>query len=111
MLDLFTFLELLKNSIGYQNDLLNPNLSFSHKFQNKEFRMQDYRTIKDRIIKDGTIRDGTLNLIKDISYIYSDPISLKSTTFFANLTEILYTIFGDEKHSGFLFSIFLFFNK
>ena len=65
--------------------------------------MQDYGSLKDHPIKEGTIREGTHKLLKDISHIYSDPISLKSTTFFANLTEILYTIFGDEKHSG-LFS-------
>jgi len=62
--------------------------------------MQDYGSLKDHPIKEDTIREGTLRLLKDISHIYSDPISLKSTTFFANLTEILYLIFGDEKHSG-----------
>ena len=58
--------------------------------------MQDYESLKSCSIK-----DGTLLLLKDIQHIYSDPISLKSTTFFSNLTEILYTIFGDEKNPGF----------
>jgi len=65
--------------------------------------MQDYMSLKDIPIKEGTIREGTAQLLRDINHIYSDPISLKSTTFFSNLTEILYTIFGDEKHAGFGF--------
>lgn len=59
-------------------------------------------------LKKLSIKEGTLYLHEYINYIYSDPISLKSSVFFSNLTEILYSIFGDEKQDGFVISITLF---